>query len=64
MTYCLTCDYDACEKIKVKDLFKGLNISDSTCSTAISRINRILRLFYLDTIEFDQNRVSETIVCS
>lgn len=64
MTYCLTCDYDACEKIKIKDLFKWLNISDVTCSVAINRINRILRWFYLDTIDFDQNRISEEIVCN
>lgn len=63
MTYCLTCDYQACEKIKVKDLFAGLNLSDTTCSGMVNRINRILRNFYLDTIDFEQNRVSQEVTC-
>lgn len=63
MTYCLTCEYDACEKIKISKLFDWLNIKDDTCKKKIARINRILRNFYIDTVEFDQNRVSEEIVC-
>lgn len=63
MTYCLTCDYQACEKIKVKDLFNGLNLTDITCTSKIARINRILRKFHLDTIDFEQNRISQEVVC-
>lgn len=64
MTYCLTCDYQACQKIKVKDLFAWLNLSDITCQSKIARINRILRNFYLDTIDFEQNRVSQVVTCN
>lgn len=64
MTYCLTCDYQACERTKIKDLFKWLNVKDDTCSPKIARINRILRNFYIDTIDFDQNIVSQEVVCA
>lgn len=43
--------------IKVKDLFSSLSVSDPSCTRQIARINRILRMFYLDTVWYTQNIV-------
>ena len=48
-----------CECIKAKEFFKWLNIEDDTCKTKLDRLNRTLEMFYMDTLDFEENLQAE-----
>lgn len=48
-----------CECFKAKDLFVWLNLEDDTCKTKLDRLNRALEMFYMDTLDFEENIQAE-----
>lgn len=48
------------EKITIKELLDSTRIFDQWCSKKVQRINRILRNFYLATVDLPWNIIAET----
>jgi len=47
--------------IKAKDIFAGIRETDQWCKNKVARMNRILRNFYLDTVDVPSNIVAQPI---
>jgi hypothetical protein len=45
-------------KSSIKEILHGLNIKDQTCVKKVLRFNRLLRMFYNDTYDFEQNIIA------
>lgn len=46
-----------CEKIKIKDIFTSLNISDSGCSSKLARFNSIVDEFMIEAYDLQTLKV-------
>lgn len=46
------------KKQSIKEILYWLWIKDATCTRKVMKINRILRMFYLDTYEFSRNVIA------